>query len=426
VTTSRAVAAEAVRRVADEGAYSTLVLRAALDRSGLDERDRAFASEIALATLRRLPWIDRVIAGRANRPVARMTPHARAALRIGCGQLLVLSTPAHAAVGETVAVVTPRERAFVNAILRRIAGDRPSPPSGHQDDDVAMRTGLASWAVGELRRLVGGDVERAAAALGARASLSIRANLCRTSTEALREAIASAGHPVERSTLEPDCLVVEGANPPILPGFGDGWFAVQDHASAFVVRALDPQPGERVLDACAAPGGKASFAACLVEPGGLVVAADASPSRVGLIRATAARLGVAVKSVAQDATRPALRGTFDRVLVDAPCSGIGSARRRPELLWRPKRSALSTLARLQVAIASASAEHVRPGGTLVYSVCTFPRAETDAACDAILRHRPDLEPVEIRGPDGSADRVRLWPHLHGSDGMFVAAFRRRP
>jgi 16S rRNA (cytosine967-C5)-methyltransferase len=120
-----------------------------------------------------------------------------------------------------------------------------------------------------------------------------------------------------------------------------------------------------------------------------------------------------------------VRGPFDRVLVDAPCSGVGSARRRPELLWRVPSSALSQLARTQVEIASAGAALLRPGGRLVYSVCTFPRAETDAACDALLRHRPELRPVETPGPGGAAERHRLWPHRHGTDGMFVAAFERR-
>ncbi|HXF73566.1 MAG TPA: hypothetical protein VNO79_13290, partial [Actinomycetota bacterium] len=138
-----------------------------------------------------------------------------------------------------------------------------------------------------------------------------------------------------------------------------------------------------------------------------------------------ARLGVRALVLAQDARRPALREGFDRALVDAPCSGIGAARRRPELLWRPRRQELAGLARLQVAIAAAVAGLLRPGGRLVYSVCTFPRAETDAACDALLRHRPDLEPAAVDGPDGPAPRVRLWPHRHGTDAMFVAAFRRR-
>jgi 16S rRNA (cytosine967-C5)-methyltransferase len=158
---------------------------------------------------------------------------------------------------------------------------------------------------------------------------------------------------------------------------------------------------------------------------GLVVAADLRPQRAALIRRSAHRLGVHPLVVAQDATRPALRGSFDRVLVDAPCSGIGSARRRPELLWRPRADELSRLARLQVAVASTAADLLMPGGRLVYSVCTFPRAETDAAADAILRHRPDLEPAEVPAPGGSAERFRLWPHVHRSDGMFVAGFRKR-
>jgi 16S rRNA (cytosine967-C5)-methyltransferase len=156
------------------------------------------------------------------------------------------------------------------------------------------------------------------------------------------------------------------------------------------------------------------------------VAADASAERAALVSRTLDRLGLAGRVLAQDARRPAVDAAFDRILVDAPCSGIGSARRRPELLWRVARDELSGLARLQVAIVAGVADLLLPGGRLVYSVCTFPRAETDAACDAILRHRPDLEPDELAGPDGPAARIRLWPHRHGCDAMFIAGFRRTP
>jgi len=162
-----------------------------------------------------------------------------------------------------------------------------------------------------------------------------------------------------------------------------------------------------------------------VGPEGLAVGGDLHPARAALVSETVGRLGVAAQVLAQDARAPAVRGGFDRVLVDAPCSGLGSARRRPELLWRAERTELSSLARLQVSIASAAADLVRPGGVVVYSVCTFPRAETDAACDALLAKRPDLEPVPIAGPDGPSERVRVWPHVHGSDAMFAAAFRRK-
>ncbi len=180
-----------------------------------------------------------------------------------------------------------------------------------------------------------------------------------------------------------------------------------------------------MLDACAAPGGKTSYVSMLVSDGGLAVGADIHPRRVGLVRSGAARLGVRSLVLAQDARRPAVRGPFDRILVDAPCSGLGSARRRPELLWRNRKDELSRLARTQVEITSSLTDLLRPGGRLVYSVCTFPRAETDAAADAIVRHRPDLEPTETDGPEGTQARIKLWPHRHGSDGMFVAVFTRK-
>ena len=428
MATARSVAVETVRRVTDEGAYSSRLLPALLERSRLDLRDRALATELALGTLRHVPGLDRAIGLRATRPVARMSPGARAALRLGAYQLLFMRIPSHAAVSASVDLATPRERGFVNAILRRLADDPPEPPSGDADEDVSARTGLVPWAVRELRLLLGDEeAEVAAEAFGERGLLCLRANNCRTSVDALAHGLRASGRACHPARLHPDCLLLDGGDPARLRGFAQGWFAVQDQASAFVVAALDPQPGETVFDACAAPGGKTAHLACLVGETGSVVAGDVRPERVALVRETVDRLGVGgrVRVLSQDARHPAIDALVDRVLVDAPCSGIGSARRRPELLWRPRRVELSPLARLQVEIAAAASDRLRPGGRLVYSVCTFPRAETDAACDALIRHRPELEPLSIDGPDGPSPRIRLWPHRHGSDGMFVAAFEKR-
>jgi 16S rRNA (cytosine967-C5)-methyltransferase len=279
--------------------------------------------------------------------------------------------------------------------------------------------------VRELRATLPPDeVEAAATALGERGAVTLRTNVCRTSVEALEARLAAAGIRTSRGRIHPGSLLLEAGSPPDLPGFADGWFSVQDQASTLVVRALHPRPGERVLDVCAGPGGKAGDAACAVRPGGLLVAADVSPRRLGLVRQSAARLGVDLLTLVQDARRPALREGFDAVLVDAPCSGLGSARRRPELLWRARKGEVAALARLQVGIATASARLLRPGGRMVYSACTFPPAETDAVCDALLRRVPDLDPCPVQGPDGAAARLRLWPHRHGCDGMFIAGFRR--
>ena len=425
--TARSVALAAIRRVVDEDGYSNLVIPAALGRSGLEQRDRAFTAELAYGTIRHLRSLDWAIEQRANRPVARMSAGARDVLRLGAYQLLYLHTPAHAAVGETVELAGPREKGFANAVLRKLAADPPAWPSGNQDRDVAVRTGMEPWAIGELRRVLDDpeDAEAAAKAFAERGLLSLRTNLCRIEPEALGDAFRRAGLDPRPSTIHPDCYLLDGGDPTTLPGWDEGWFAVQDQASAFVTAALEARPGDHVLDACAGPGGKAAHLACLVGERGRVVAAELHPRRSELVRSGARRLGLRPLVVTQDTTASALRGPFDRILIDAPCSGMGSARRRPELLWRPRKDELSRLARLQVAIAAAAAEALKPGGRLVYSVCTFPRAETEAACDAIIRHRPDLEPAAINGPSGPAERVRLWPHRDGTDGMFVAAFTRR-
>jgi 16S rRNA (cytosine967-C5)-methyltransferase len=418
----RAVALEATKRVIDGGGYSSLVVSAALKRSGFDSRDRAFAADLAYGTIRHLRSIDWAIASCADRPLDRISERARDALRLGAYQLLFGGVPPHAAVGETVELAGPRERGFINAGLRRMASAPPSWPDGDDEDDVAIRTGTAAWVIRELRHILGNDAEAAAAALATRGRLTLRTNTCKTTIDVLETALRRDGREPTRSTLDPDCLILDGGDPSTMVGFADGWFAVQDQASALVVRALDPQPGDRVLDVCAAPGGKSSFAACLVGDEGLVVAGDLRPGRADLIRRGSRRLGGRLEVLVQDATRSALRGEFDRVLVDAPCSGVGAARRRPELLWRPRAEDLSGLARLQVAIASAAADLLKPGGRLIYSVCTFPRVETDAVVDALLRRRRELVATPIPGPDGPAERFRLWPHIHGCDGMFVAGF----
>jgi 16S rRNA (cytosine967-C5)-methyltransferase len=418
-----------IRRVSEEGGYSNLTLAAEFARSRLSARDRALAAELAYGTIRARLLIDPVVGAAVNRPLDRIDPEALAILHLGTYQLRFTRIPPHAAVSETVALAGPRHRGFVNAVLRTIAAG--APPEGIEPDPkdaaaVAAATGLSPWAVSEIQRLLPAqEVLPAARALAAPASLSLRTNRCATTPERLLAALSGAGIEAMPAPHHPDVIRVASVGPSILPGFREGWFAVQDEASVLVVTALGLRPGERVLDACAGPGGKASHMACLVHPDGWTVGAEVSPQRAGLVREAAARLGVRITVMIEDARRPALApGSFDAVLVDAPCSGLGAARRRPELLWRPTRDRLAGLARLQVAILVGVAELVRPGGRLVYSVCTYPRAETDAAIRAFRSKRPEFEPLVVPGPDGAAPVHRLWPHRHGTDAMFYAAFRR--
>ncbi|HEX6844932.1 MAG TPA: transcription antitermination factor NusB, partial [Actinomycetota bacterium] len=404
MTGARSIALEVIRRVVDEGAYSNRLLPTALARSGLDVRDRAFAMELAYGTLRHRLRLDDAIASAARRDVGRITSPAIHVLRLGAYQLLVAGVAPHAAVGESVALAGPRERGFVNAVLRRLAAAPPPVPGGDSAPALAARTGMSAWAVRELRALLGEDAERAASAFAERGPLTLRV---RGDRATLRRALADGGVDASDAPLDEVSLLVDGGDPSTFPGYAEGSFAIQDQASTVVVRILDPRPGDRVADLCAAPGGKATFAADLVGAEGSIVAADVHERRVRLIRREAARLRLDLDLVVQDATASALRGRFDRVLVDAPCSGLGSARRRPELLWRVDATRVPTLAARQLAILASASELVPVGGRLVYAVCTFPRAETDGVADVFLRTHRAFEPVETPGPDGQAVRHRI-------------------
>jgi 16S rRNA (cytosine967-C5)-methyltransferase len=415
-----------IRRVTEDGAYSNLVLSSTLGASGLAERDRRLTTDLAYGTLRRKLILDQEIERAAGRPIDSIDPPAASLLRLGVYQLRFTRIPDHAAVSETVSMAGPRHRGFVNAVLRRVATEPMAGPEGDGDDAVSGRTGLASWAVAELRRVLPDEeVEAAATALATSAELSLRTNTCRISVDDLERALRDAGHIVRRGGHHSDVLHVAAASPTELPGFASGWFTVQDEASVVVGGTVGAGPGDRVVDACAGPGGKAAHLACIVGTTGMVVGADRSLGRAGLVRSTGRRLGLPLPVLVQDARRPALRGGFDMALVDAPCSGLGAARRRPELLWRPEKERLSVLARRQVDILAGTADLVRRGGSLLYSVCTFPRAETDAVLRAFLARGGDFEPEATPGPDGDLAAHRLWPHRHGTDAMFYARLRRR-
>jgi 16S rRNA (cytosine967-C5)-methyltransferase len=416
----RALAVEAVRRITDQGAYSNRVIPSLLQRSNLPPGDRELAAELSYGTVRRRIPIDLVLGRLVDRPLAFSPPVARAALRVGAYQLLSTRVPEHAAVDRTVAVVAKRERGFVNAVLRRLVREGAEPPEGDDPEAISARTGVTGWAVEELRLLLGKEAEAAAEALAAPAGLTLRTNPCRAEPDLVLRAFREAGLDPEPGRIHPGSLRLPGGDPRGLPGWEEGWFTVQDEASSWVVDVLDPQPGERILDACAGPGGKSSDIAC--RAGG-AVAGDLSERRARLVVQSAARLGVRALTLVQDARAPALWGGFDRVLVDAPCSGSGSARRRPELLWRPRREDLPALAELQLRIAVGAASLLRPGGVLVYSVCTFPRAETDEVAAALPEEVPGLRPDPFRDPDGDeAPTARLWPHRNGTDAMFAARF----
>jgi 16S rRNA (cytosine967-C5)-methyltransferase len=366
-------------RIDTDGAYANIALPHALDRSGLEARDRAFATELVYGVTRMRRALDHLVDRFLLRPVE---PPVRAALRLGAHQLHLLGTPAHAAVSATVEVAPPRARGLVNAVLRRVAAEPvPDHVGPGAWPDVATRLSYPDWIVGQLVADLGEDD-----ALGA------------------------------LEVMDDPAAATERA---------DGY--VQDVASQLVAELVGAGPGELVADLCAAPGGKAT---AIAAAGAHVVAGDRREARVGLMRENVERLGQggSIALLVADGRHPTLRvGAFDRVLVDAPCSGLGSLRRRPDARWRIQPDAVGRLADLQVALVVAAADLVRPGGTLVSSVCTLTRAETLGVDVAVAAARPDLEPLP---PPGGSWRpwgrgAILLPQAAGTDGMAVVSYRRR-
>src|SRR5439155_321507 len=274
---ARTLALRVIRRVTEQGAYSNLALAAELRRSTLTERDRRFATDLVYGTLRATLRLDAMIASASERPVSHVDEETLAVLRLGAYQVSEQRLPAHAAVGETVGLAPPRSRGFVNAVLRRIAGSPPTLPTGDDPRSVSARSGLAEWAVEELGRVLpAGEVEAAAAALATAAgAISLRVNTCRTTADALRHRLWDERRiEAEPGLTAENVLRVARGAPALLPGFEDGWFTVQDEASVLVADALEVLPGERVLDACAGPEGKAGQLSCRAGDEGVLMAAD--------------------------------------------------------------------------------------------------------------------------------------------------------
>jgi 16S rRNA (cytosine967-C5)-methyltransferase len=370
---AREVARDALLRVDVDEAYANLVLPPMLDKTRLDERDRAFVTELVYGATRMRRACDWAV-DRFVKDPERIEPIVRNVLRLGCYQLLFLRTPAHAAVATSVDLVPERARGLVNAVLRRVAAEParfPDPPT---------RLSYPDWVVARLAADLGVDH-----ALGALEQMNVAAEVD------------------ERA---------------------DGY--VQDRASQWVAAYVDARPGERVADLCAAPGGKATL---MAGTGARVAAADAHPGRARLIATNAARLGAtSVDTLVADGRRPAHRsGTFDRVLVDAPCSGLGVLRRRPDARWHVQPEDVDTVAVLQRELLTAAAGLVRRGGTVVYAVCTLTRTETTAIDDWLAVARPDLVALDPPGdpwePVGRG--ARLLPQTAGTDGMFVLGLTRR-
>jgi 16S rRNA (cytosine967-C5)-methyltransferase len=437
-----------LRLVRTEDAYTNLVLPSVVARAGLEGRDAAFATELAAGTIRRQGTYDAILAACIDRPLRRVEFGILDILRIGSHQLLGMRVPSHAAISSSVdlahAKAGPGAAGFVNAVLRAVArrdldgwiAEVAPDPAASRDalmDHLAIKHSHPRWVV---------DLLAAAAPDDDLDALLAADNDPPKVTLVARPGRAEVGElPGTPTPYSPYGVVLDGGDPAAVPAVAEGRAGVQDEGSQLVALALAAAAVEGAddlwVDLCAGPGGKAALlAAIAVERGARVLAVEQHPHRAGLVRRALGgpgNLPGVGGVVAADGTKPPLLpASADRVLVDAPCTGLGALRRRPEARWRRSSGDLLTLVLLQRRLLASALELVRPGGVVLYATCSPVRAETADVVLSTLGSRDDVTLEDVRpllpnvaDADGPTEgTAQLWPHRHGTDAMFMALLRR--
>jgi len=394
---ARAVACEVVRRTFEEDAYTDRAFRAEADRAELDDRERRQAMRLAFGTVQRVRTLDHALETLAARPAGELQPTLRAALRIGAYQLLFSEgVPPHAAVNETVElckrVAGLHTAGLANAVLRRISAAGPEWVAGLP---VAVRHSYPDWVAREWQEMLGGeDAEAVMAAQNEPPELSVRVNGLRTQSVDL--GVAVHGDPDIPEALVIDAPFDVSASEELAAGL----IWPQSRAAMLPARLLAPEPGMRVLDLCAAPGGKAGQLAALMEDRGELVCVERHPGRARALYATLGRFGASCARVVEADVLEFPEDGFDRILLDPPCSGLGVLAARPDARWRCDEAAADRMAETQRRMLEHARTLLAPGGRLVYSVCTIRRRESEEVL-----------------PGGR----QTLPHRDGTDGFYIAA-----
>ncbi len=441
VSPARGAAFEILRRVEDEGSYAAPLLANVAET--LRPEDRALCYELVLGVLRWQLWLDSLIEHYSGRGAERLDAPVRRALRLGLYQLRRLTrVPASAAVNESVNLAYhARLRSaapFINGVLRRATREPTyDPTEGIVDsiERIAVRTSHPPWLIGRWVAAFGAEEAEAFAASNNRIpSVAFRLNPLRQESGAAATVVAqlkATGAKISKSRIAPGAWRVEGANGVLLRSLvEDGAIYLQDEASQLVAHALGACRGERVLDVCAAPGSKTTHLAALAEDQAFVVAGDIHEHRLRVVGEAASRQGLqSIRRVAFDAAVgvPFAAGTFDRVLIDAPCTGTGTLRHNPEIRWRITPTDFAELAARQQGILAGAADAVRIGGLLVYSICSVEREENESVIKEFLRTHISFKQVPVKTSETllvEGGAARTWPHKHDVDGFFIAALVR--
>lgn len=438
VSVARLAAFNVLRRVEEEGAYAALLLAATEEKMRAD--DRALSYELVLGTLRWQLWLDKLIEHYAGRSAASLDAPVRRALRLGLYQLRFLSRiPASAVVNESVKLVhLSRLRSaapFTNAVLRRATREPDyQPPADIADpiERLAVETSHPAWLIERWIKAFGREeAEAFARANNDAPPVAFRVITRRASVEEVLDEVLAAGGVAQPSQIAPDAWRVQGATATLQTLAREGKIYLQDEASQLVAHVLDAREGERVLDVCAAPGSKTTHIAARAPNLSLIVAGDMHEHRVRTVVKTAARQEVErLRVVIHDAeiALPYSESSFDRVLVDAPCTGTGTLRRNPEIRWRISAHDIMDLSRRQRRILASAARMVRPLGHLVYSTCSVEPEENEEVVARFLSENDTFNQVAVNAPQellSENGAARTWPHKSGADGFFIASFERQ-
>ena len=431
---ARALALQILNKTDSAGQYTNLALDSALKKSNLSAPDKALVTILVYGVTERRLTLDYMADALASRPMESLDGTVRNLVRMGLYQLRYLDRiPAHAAINETVNLAPRRARGFVNAVLReytRRAKDLPFPDK--QTDLNRYLSVTYSIPVPLCKKLV--DIfgaERAESvmeAFGHAPPITLRVNTLKNSPEQLEGELCALGYRVLPSEVLDSALTVPDFIPSGSPQITQGQAFVQDLASQICVQALDAQPGDFVIDACACPGSKTFGTAIRMQNEGRILACDLHQSKLSLIQTGAERLGISIIEVRERDARahdPALRGQADRVLCDVPCSGFGVLGKKPEIRYKDLSDA-AALPDIQYAILENCCTYVKDGGVLVYSTCTIFPEENEQNVQKFLASHPEfaLEAFSVGGIGAESGMLTLTPDMHGTDGFFIAKLRK--
>jgi 16S rRNA (cytosine967-C5)-methyltransferase len=425
-----------------QGAWSDLTLKKKIREGALDSRDAALATRLCFGVLQNKLLLDFYLKKFSTVSLSRMENRVLNALRLGVYQLAFLTrVPPSAAVNESVNMVkkyskNPRSPGLVNGILRAVARNRDCLPvidGADPEEYLSIRYSHPVWLVRMFLDALGKEeAERLLEANNGEPPTVAQVNTIRTQTSEVLDELREAGVSAEAHPWLPDCITLTGSgNLEQLDCFRTGKIYIQDAGARLAILAAGPEPGMRVLDACAAPGGKSFAAAISMEDRGEIISCDIHAHKKKLIESGAARLGLtSIRTAILDARAPIADWVhaFDLVIADVPCSGLGIIRKKPDIRYKDPQP-LKDLPNVQRAILENVSSYVRPGGCLLYCTCTLLDRENGAVVDAFLVSHSEfsLEPFQLPGPAGTQESgmITLWPQRHGTDGFFIAKLRRR-